>query len=227
MKKLLSICFLFFAGIAVASDCHPPSQGFLEGVLKENFHALEGEAELKEWMNHPSNYEIKNEIKALDRRSKFSTRLKREELLGEAQMKFEKAIINNGRPDEMENFPVAGTRSKISSSYGALTLEMSNFSKEELNVIPKEILDKLEPKVRINYYYPYDKFEYMVTYNGKEQPMNKALQKVQADMEAACEVRVIENGEYRNWYNNHGGGAGGGSKSTSTGGGKSKGGSGQ
>lgn len=210
MKKLLSLLILSHSLTIAASDCHPPSQGHLEGVLKDSFYASKGESELREWMNHPNNTEIKKELKALDRRSKFTTRLKREELYAEAQVKFETAILNNERSDEMENFPVVGTRSKISTSQNTLILEMSNFSKDDLNVIPKEILEKLEPKVKINYYFPYDKFEYLLTYEGKELPMNKALQKVQAEMETLCEMREIENGEYRRWYQKNYGGDGNG-----------------
>ena len=230
MKKLLSILFLFHATGASASDCHPPSQGFLEGVVRESFHATEGENELREWMRHPKNSEIRNEIKALDRRSKFNTRLKREELLAESQIKYETAILNNERPADIEHFPVVGAHSKMTASLGALTLEMSNLSKDDLSVIPKEILDKLDSKVKINYELPYDKFEYLLTYDGKELPMNKALGKVQEDMEKACELREIDNDEYRRWYQKTNGGDGKGrygGTSSGAGGGSGKGGSGQ
>jgi hypothetical protein len=201
MKSLLLALIIFPTTQAFASECQVPSQGHLEMRLKENFHATAGERELKEWMIHPSNSEVRNNLKELDRRIKFTPqRLEREVLQDETQIKFEQAIMNTGRPSEMDNFPAAGTNSKVSSSKGALTLEMTNLQKEDLDVFPKEILDKIEPKVKINYYYPYDKFEYLLTYDGKEQPMNVALLRVQKDMEVNCERRMIENQEYRHWY---------------------------
>ena len=199
----LSILFIFHAATSLAVEtieCHAPGQGFLEEKLKESFHAYEGESELKEWMMHPKNKELRQELKEIDRRTKFSTRLKKDELLLESRVKFDQIIDNNERLSEINNFPVPGSQSKIRGSEGSLTLEMNNLSKDELDVIPKDILDKLEPKVKINYLFPYDKFEYILTYGGKELSMLKALQKVQQDMEHECEVRKVENKEYRNWY---------------------------
>lgn len=201
MKSILSILFIFQSGIVLASECQAPSQGHLEMRLKESFHGNLGERELKEWMIHPSNYEVRQKIKELDRRTKFSQqRLDREALQYEAQMKFDQAIQNTGRPSVMDHFPAAGTQSKVSASPGALTIEMDKLDKEDLDVIPKEILDMLEPKVKIHYYYPYDKFEYLVTYAGKEQPIESALLKVQKAMEDHCERRMVDNVEYRAWY---------------------------
>lgn len=201
MKSLLFALIILPITQSFASECQVPSQGHLEMRLKENFHGSAGERELKEWMIHPSNGEVRNNIKELDRRIKFTPqRLDREVLQDETQIKFEQAIMNTGRPNEMDNFPAVGTNSKISGSKGALTLEMTNLQKEDLDVFPKEILDKIEPKVKINYYYPYDKFEYLLTYDGKEQPMGVALLRVQKDMESHCERRMVENQEYRAWY---------------------------
>jgi hypothetical protein len=201
MKSLLSIFLIFQSGLVRASECQAPSQGHLEMRLKESFHGKLAERELKEWMIHPKNYEIGQKIKELDRRTKFSPqRLDREALQYEAQMKFEQAIENTGRPNVMDHFPATGTQSKVSASPGALTIEMDKLDKEDLDVIPKEILDMLEPKVKIHYYYPYDKFEYLVTYAGKEQPIESALLKVQKAMEDHCERRMVDNVEYRAWY---------------------------
>lgn len=201
MKSILSILIIFQSSIILASECQAPSQGHLEMRLKESFHGNLAEQELKEWMIHPKNYEVRQKIKELDRRTKFSPqRLDRESLQYEAQIKFEQAIENTGRPHVMDHFPATGTQSRVTASPGALTIEMDKLVKDDLDVIPKEILDKLEPKVKINYYYPYDKFEYLVTYAGKEQPMASALLKVQKEMEDHCEKRMINNVEYRAWY---------------------------
>lgn len=210
MKRILTILFIFNATTLLAIECQPPSQGHLEARLKESFHGKLAETELKEWMIHTSNGEVRRNIKELDRRIKFSPqRLEREELQAEAQIKFEQAIMNTGRPSEMDNFPAVGTHSKVYATKEALTLEMSNLNKEDLDLIPKEVLDKLESKVKVNYYFPYDKFEYLLTYDGKELPMGNALLKVQKDMEKACELRRIDNVVHRAWFQKNYGGSGG------------------
>jgi hypothetical protein len=201
MKSLLLFLLMFQSISILASECQAPSQGHLEMRLKESFHGNLAERELKEWMIHPKNYEVGQKIKELDRRTKFSPqRLDREALQYEAQIKFEQAIQNTGRPNVMDHFPATGSQSKVSASPAALTIEMDKLDKEDLDVIPKEILDMLEPKVKIHYYYPYDKFEYLVTYAGKEQPIESALLKVQKAMEDHCERRMVDNVEYRAWY---------------------------
>lgn len=207
MKSFLTFILLFQAASAVGSACQPPGAGHLEARIKETFYGEATETELKEWMIHPSNYEVRQSLKNLDRRIKFTPqRLDREALLVEMQGKFDQAISNTGRPSTMDNFPANGTQSKLSGSEGALTIEVSNLAKEDLDLLPKEVLDKLESKVKINYFYPYDKFEYHLTYDGKEMPMQAALLKVQKDMEYFCEKRMIDNRVDRGWIQKHYGG---------------------
>lgn len=197
---ILLVFLILKVSIVLGENCQAPGQGHLELRIKETFHANLAETELKEWMIHPNNFEIRENLKSLDRRIKFTPqRLDRELMQAESQRIFEHAILNTGRPSVMENFPAIGTVSKISASERALSLEMSNLPKEELDFIPKEVLGKLESKVKVNYHYPYDKFEYLLTYEGKELPMENALLKVQKAMEEACELRRIDNGNYRNW----------------------------
>lgn len=204
MKSFLSILLIIQATNASAIECQPPGAGHLESRIKETFYGEASETELKEWMTHPSNYEVRQSLKNLDRRIKFTPqRLDREALLGEMQVKFDQAIQNTGRPSTMDNFPANGTQSKMTGSEGALTIEVTNLAKEDLDLLPKEVLDKLEPKVKIHYYYPYEKFEYLLTYDGKEQPMHAALLKVQKDMEYYCEKRMIDNRVDRGWIQKH------------------------
>lgn len=201
MKNLILTLLLINPALSAASACQAPPQGMMESRIRETFFVSHGETELKEWMTHPSNGEVRLKLKELDRRIKFSPqRLQREELLAETQVKFDQAIMNTGRPYMMEHFPAPQAFSKVFASPGALSLEMRNFEKETLDFLSPEVLKKLEPKVKLNYYFPYDKFEYFLTYNGKELPMQDALLLVQKDMESACEIRMIENDSYRNWY---------------------------
>jgi hypothetical protein len=69
---------------------------------------------------------------------------------------------------------------------------MNSLSKEELKFLTPEVLDKLGPRVRIHYMYPYEKFEYYLTYSGEELPMKKALHKMQDDFEDACALQRVE-----------------------------------
>jgi len=201
MKTILLLLLSLNPVVSAASSCQAPPQGMMETRIRETFFVSHGETELKEWMSHPSNYEIRHKLKELDRRIKFSPqRLQREELIAETQVKFDQAIMNTGRPYMMEHFPAPQAFSKVFASQGSLSLEMRNFEKESLDFLSPEVLKKLEGKVRLNYHFPYDKFDYFLTYNGKELPMQDALLLVQKDMEAACEIRMIENDSYRNWY---------------------------
>ncbi len=220
MKNLILLQFILFAGAALG-QCHPPGQGHLEGKLREIFLIKQGEDEVREWVSHPKNVTLREEIKSLDRRSKFSDRTTREEIQLQAKDKFEIMIHNNGRSNEISDFPTAGAHSSLTSSKGAIDIEMTSLPKDGLEVFPPEILAKISPKVKISYMYPYDKFQHVLTYDNKELPMDKALGKIQQDMESNCEVRMIENGEYRKWYEkNHGGGGSSSSSSSSSSGSK-------
>ena len=201
MKTILLAILLLHPILTAASACQAPPHGMIESRIRETFFVSHGETELREWMNHPANHEVRSKLKELDRRIKFTPqRLQREELIVETQVKFDQAIMNTGRPYMMEHFPAPQAFSKVFASQGSLSLEMRNFERESLDFLSPDILQKLEGKVRLNYHFPYDKFDYFLTYNGKELPMQDALIQVQKDMEAACEIRMIENDSYRNWY---------------------------
>ncbi len=203
MKSFLGILLFFKSALLSASECQAPGQGFMQIRLKETFHTTLAETELREWMTHPKNQEVRQTLKALDQKIKFSPqRLHREELLDDSQLNFELAVQNTGRPSLMDNFPKDGARSVVSGTKGSLSIEMSKLKKEELDFMPKSVLDKLEPKVKVNYFFPYDKFEYHLTYDGKELPMEAALIQVQKDMEVVCEHRRMDNSEQRGWYRN-------------------------
>ena len=104
------------------------------------------------------------------------------------------------KTNQIENFPVSGANSKLTSETDSLAIEVSNVSKEDLDVLPPQVLDKLSNKVKIRYMYPYDKFEYVLTYDGREFPMQKALAKMQVDFEDACEDRLRENQHTRDLH---------------------------
>lgn len=192
MKISLFILTFFYSNLTW-SLCQAPGQGFLEEKLKESWRTVAGENELKEIVRDPKNYALREEVKSLDRRSKNANRIEREELANEANRKFIQMIETTGRADEIRDFPLNGASSAVSSNDESISIEMKNLSKEDLDVLPPQVLEKLQPKVKIKYYYPYDKFEYHLTYNDRELPMQKAFNKIQNDFEDACDQRKREN----------------------------------
>ncbi len=193
MYVILFFVLGIFLSFADDRECLPPGQTHLENKLNQSFHLDRGERELREWLSHPKNTAIKQELKEIDRQKKFAFRLKEEELTSLSQTKIEQAILNNDRPSLIENFPEKGSNSQISAKDGSISIEMSSLSKQELDVLPKEVLDKLDSKIKINYMYPYDKYEYFLTYGGRELPMKKALNQIQTDYEDACLLKDVVN----------------------------------
>jgi hypothetical protein len=202
MLNITAIICLFVPFKYLYADCQAPGQGFLEGRLKEAFFVTKGEEELREWVKHPKNISIREELRTLDRRFKFAQfRSQRESILEESKLRFEEIVDNNNRSSIIENFPEKGTNSKIIPEHGHLSIEMSKLSKEKLNIFSKDVLEKLDSKVKVNYFYPYDRFEYVLAYNGKELPMQEALLQIQGEMETECALVMHKNHENREWYN--------------------------
>lgn len=183
---------LILSGSTYAA-CQAPGQSFLEQKLKESFSTEPAEKELREVVKDPRNYALREEVKSLDRRSKLATRLQLSQISSAMNQKFNQMIETTNRGEEISDFPTTGAISKISGTTDSMAMEISNLSKEDLDVIPPKVLEKLSNKVKIHYKYPYDKFDYFLTYDGREYPMEKALNKLQADFEDACEERTREN----------------------------------
>lgn len=173
--------------------CQAPSQGFLEEKFRESFLTDAGEKELKEVVRDSKNYALREEIKSINRRTMVVGRIERSELAQEAEQKFQQMIELASRTEDIQNFPAQGAVSKVSAVNDSLAIEMNNLSKEDLDVLPPQILEKLSPKVKIYYHYPYDKFEYYLTYNERELPMMKAFLKIQNDFEESCVRNNLEN----------------------------------
>lgn len=200
MKLLVLTFFISTTVQAFVGHCQAPGQAFLANKLKESFGTAPAEKELKEVVLHAKNYELREEIKSLDRRSKVADRIMMKEISLNRNQKFAEMIEKTGRTEELTDFPVTGAISKLGSTEDALEIEVKNLSKEDLDIIPKPVLDKLGNNVRIQYKYPYDRFDYILTYDGKELPMDKALNKVQNDLEDACEQRMADNQHSRDLW---------------------------
>ncbi len=202
MQIVLPVLFLLIVPLQSLANCLAPGQDFLAGKIKEAFHIDKGEQELKEWVQHPKNSLARNELRTLDRRFKFAQfRIQRESILEESKQRFEEIVDNNNRSSDIENFPEKGTNSKIIPELGHLSIEMTQLSKEKLDIFPKEVLEKLDSKIKVNYFFPYDRFEYVLAYNGKELPMQEALNQIQGAMETDCAFVMRKNHENREWYN--------------------------
>jgi hypothetical protein len=193
LKYLFVILSLTTAQLSYGDSCQAPGQSFLEEKLKASFSTEPAEKELKDIALDPKNYELREEVKNLSRRSRFANRFEIKEIETKTNDKFAQMIGATRKTNEIENFPVSGATSRLTSETDSLAIEVNNVSKEDLDVLPAKVLEKLSNKVKIRYMYPYDKFEYVLTYDGREFPMQKALAKMQVDFEDACEDRLREN----------------------------------
>lgn len=193
MKYLFVLLTITIAQSTYGVSCQAPGQSFLEGKLKESFATDPAEKELKEIALDPKNYALREEVKSLNRRSMFANRVEMKEIQDKTLDKFSQMLGAVRNTNELPDFPMSGANSKLTSESDSLAIEVNNVSKEQLDVLPPKILDKLSNKVKIRYMYPYDKFEYVLTYEGRELPMQVALGKMQMDFEDACEDRLREN----------------------------------
>lgn len=178
--------------------CHPPSQPFFEKKLRESFHFSEGESELKEVVRDPRNYTVREEIKGLRRQMYFANRVQRSFLEDQLVPKIENMIEVTNRRNPIADFPINGTSSNLSSSEeGHLSIAMENLPKEELDFLPPQIVEKIGNKVKIKYHYPLDKFDYVISYNGKELPMDQAFHKMQDEFESVCLTNALNSRDAR------------------------------
>lgn len=200
MKFLLTGLLLIAYNISHGASCQAPGQSFIEGKLKSSFATDSVEKELKDIATDPKNYALREELKSLNRRSMYANRIEMVEIQAHTNNKFSQMIGATRNTTEIIDFPIPGANSRLSGESDSLAIEVNNVSKEELDVLPPHVLDKLSNKVKIKYMYPYDKYEYVLTYDGRELLMEKALAKMQNDFEDACEDRLRENQHTRDLH---------------------------
>lgn len=193
MKPLILLSILSLSGLAYGQECQAPGQNFLHEKLKESFQTGPAEKELKEVVSDQRNFVLREEVKALDRRKMYSDRKHTKQLGEEMHQKFDQMIEATGRTEELADFPTPGAIGRLKGTKDSIAIELTNLSKEDLGVIPPQVLEKLSNKVKIEYKYPYDKYAYFITYSGIEMPLEKGLNKLQEDFEDACIGRLIEN----------------------------------
>jgi hypothetical protein len=176
--------------------CMAPAQPFFEAKLRSSFKLESGEKELKEVVLDPRNYQDREEVKALGRQLKYAGRITRPLLLSRITPRFDQMIETTRRRETISNFPMQGASASMASSEdGTIMIEMTNLSTEGLDFLPPELKEKLGNSVKIHYLYPYDKFDYILSYEGKEMPMQMAFHRLQDQFEEVC-LRNAVNGAF-------------------------------
>lgn len=196
MKSLILLSFITLSTTAYGQfqpKCQAPGGSFIENKLKEAFATAPAEKELRDVVRDQRNYNLREDIKALNRRKHYADRIKMKELDEETHAKFDQMIDTTGRNEDITDWPQPRAFGRLSSNGNAIAIELNNLSKEDLDVLPKPVLDKLSNKVKIEYKYPLDTFDYYLTYDGREYPIDKAMNKIQNDFEDACEQTLAEN----------------------------------
>ena len=179
-------------------QCIPPGQPFLEEKLRKSYQVEAGEYELRDIVSDPKNYALREEVKALKRRLMFTKRRDIPPLMEEIKVNFDHMVVNTDSHNLITDFPSRGSQAQVRGTEdGTLMMGMDNLSQEELDFIPPESLKKLGKGISIHYKYPYDSFEYFVTYDGVEQPLSKAMYKMLDEFEDACILRMRRNREIK------------------------------
>ena len=212
MNHLIYIFILFHSSLSFAASeayppmnlkeidrpvyCQAPAQPFFESKLRSSFKLESGEKELKEVVLDPRNYQDREDVKALGRQLKYAGRITRPLLLSRITPKFEQMIETTRRQETIVDFPMPGASANVASSEdGTIMIEMNNLSTEGLDFLPPELKEKLGNSVKIHYLYPYDKFDYVLNYEGQEMPMQLAFHKLQDQFEEVC-LRNAVNGAF-------------------------------
>lgn len=184
-------------------NCQAPNISFLFGKLKNSMSLEAGERELKEIVTEPVNYELRNEIKSSYRRLKYARRREKEPIVQKMTSDFDRMILQADVREEIADFPLKGLTSKVSSFEGSLMISMNNFTKkDELKFLPPEISEKIGSSIHIRYFYPIDRYEYILPYDGSNLPMEEAFVKMQDEFEVACVARYYENLDIRSGNKN-------------------------
>ena len=183
-----------YAAEPTPDQCIPPSKPFVEEKLRSSYNLGLAEQELRDIVKDEKNYSLREDIKTLKRRIMFSKRREIAPLISEIQTKYDQMILNVVPEEVIGDFPIRGALSTPHSSEdGEIIMSMNNLPQAELDFIPPETLKKLGKNVNVHYKYPYDNFDYFVTYEGNEISLDRALQKMLGEFEDACILRMMEN----------------------------------
>lgn len=178
-------------------SCIPPSQPFIQERIRSSYNFGAGEQELQEIVRDEKNYALREQVKSLKRRMMFVKRREKEPLQDEIKNKFDEMVLNAGTEEVINEFPSKGSSAAVSSDNEAIIITMHNLPQAELDFIPPETLKKMGRSVSIHYKYPYDNYEYFVSYEGEEIELNRAMGKMLNEFEDACILRKMENARAR------------------------------
>ena len=174
-------------------QCAAPTMNYLLDKLKVSFQATDGEQLLKEIVTGPENYASREELKSLYRQLHTSRILLRQSLKDKMAAEFEKIIDGAKLREGIPDFPTKGQKASLLSNENSLVLKINSLDTETISFLPEETISKISPWIMIRYYYPIDKFEYVVTFNNEELPLQKAMTRIQSEFESACYNRFWEN----------------------------------
>lgn len=179
-------------------NCQAPNSPYLFSKLEEALALEAGIKELKEVVTEPKNYELRNEIKSAYRSLQYARRREKQKIVEKMSSDFEKMIDAAQVRDEIQDFPVKGASSKITSLDDSIMISMKNITPlEELSFLPKAISGKVGSSVSIRYFYPIDRYEYLLSYEGNELPLKTVFLKMQSEFEASCLAMSSDNADIR------------------------------
>ncbi len=175
-------------------NCQAPNMSFLFGKLRDSMSLDAGVQELKEIVTEPVNYELRNEIKSSYRRLLYARRREKPPIIEKMTSDFDRMILQADVREDIQDFPRKGLTSKVSSFEGSIMISMSNFQKkDEMKFLPPEIAKKIGSSVHIRYFYPIDRFEYTLPYDGANFSLDEAFLRMQDEFEVACVARYNGN----------------------------------
>lgn len=173
--------------------CKPPGEDFILERLKTNLGMTDAEKLLKEVVTEPANYPLREQMKSHYRKLQNATVLAKRKIEAEMKADFEQMIDGAGVRQGVPDFPTAGATATFSGAPGSMVLTMKELKKIDGDFLNEDIAKKIDPVVSIHYYYPIDRYEYVLSYEGKLLPAEDAARLLQTEFQTACYNRFWEN----------------------------------
>lgn len=177
--------------------CQAPNMNLLMDRFRESLAIPDSEQYLKEIVTEPQNHELREQIKSNYRRLYDARMREKPRILSETQKVFEEIITRSNVREGIIDFPAKGSRAEIKAQDNYILMKTQYVDAYKINFLPPEVLKKFTPGVEIRYFYPIDRFEYVLTYDGQDLPADRAINAIQNDFEAICEAQYKENMELR------------------------------
>lgn len=174
-------------------QCKAPGEEFVLDKIKGSFQLGESEQLLKEVVTDQKNYQSREQVKALYRRLKFARVLEKRNILQSMEQEFDLMIDGAGLRPGVQDFPTNGATATFAGSPGSITMKLQGLRKIEGLFLVDGMAEKIDPVISIHYFYPIDRYEYVISYQGKEIHQKEALTLIQEDFQTSCYNRFWEN----------------------------------